>query len=329
MGWFGLDLYSLKHCNFPESIRMGDVAEDVLVHLRDGRSHRTEDLWTALSRLGEDAQYQDCTLVCGDGRLAGARLLLALAVPHVGRLLGGEGGLEEQGTMLLLPDFSVTEIKECINTLTEVKFKHEIKEEIVQVIDPYDGWDFSEEKQQYSNLMQQSSSGDGDNDLYDFKETIKEQTVLNMFANKSSEENENTSFSSSFSSDEHNLALKSKRKKIRTLKACAECGMEVTDLPRHMERKHSTVKWLPCGDPCTHRSRRLHDLKQHQKKGSCRKNQVLCNSCGEWLSSESAKESHRSRFRCPSQYACMICTSTFRTEKEIRKHMADDHDTIS
>lgn len=128
---------------------------------------------------------------------------------------------------------------------------------------------------------------------------------------------------------EQDVTSESKSKKVRKLKVCAECGIEVTDLPRHRKNMHIDFQWFTCDEPCTHRTRRLLDLKKHQTKGGCRKNQVQCPSCGEWFSSVSAKDSHRSRFRCPSQYACLICPSTFRTEKETRKHMEDDHDEIS
>ena len=68
--------------------------------------------FSTLETLADHETYQDVRLVFEDKAVAGTRLLLALALPHMGEILQGrQEEQDEDVVLLLLPQFKTNSIE--------------------------------------------------------------------------------------------------------------------------------------------------------------------------------------------------------------------------
>ena len=304
-------------------------AGNVLV--RDGRSHRTEDLWTTLSRLGEDAQYQDCTLVCGDGRLAGARLLLALAVPHVGGLLGRQ---DEGGTTLLLPDFSVSEISEKLTRglhQMTIEPQIDVKKELGQQTD--DKGEFYIENRRERDITEVNKvflkveAFHPDSNEY-LKTNEKDSNSFSFsFHNQRHVQNEINSQKTSDDEKNKMKKLKITAKVLGVTYECDKCDQKcktLMTLKRHKQGKHGEMGGLKGGwrvtcdecdiSLCSKRSmishkELVHGLKRENAGEDI--NNLECSECGKELKTKSGYREHMSMHKGEFRYICQQCGERF------------------
>lgn len=50
------------------------------MRLKDGRTERASEFWGEVARMGEDARWHDCRLVCMDGGMQGVSKFSTLLV---------------------------------------------------------------------------------------------------------------------------------------------------------------------------------------------------------------------------------------------------------
>ena len=95
--------------------------------------------FNTLETLTDHEAYQDVMLVCEDKKVAGTRMLLALAIPHMGEVLGERQ--EEEGLTLLLPQFKASEITNAIDNFlrAEIKSEGEFHEDTLLYFDQDNG----------------------------------------------------------------------------------------------------------------------------------------------------------------------------------------------
>ena len=69
------------------------------------------EFWNSLVCLAQKADYQDVALVCGDGRVRGARMLLAMVFPHMKNMLRERS---EEEVVVIMPDTGADEVNSKI-----------------------------------------------------------------------------------------------------------------------------------------------------------------------------------------------------------------------
>ena len=97
------------------------------IKLKDGRVMRMDEICSSLAALSRQENFQDVRMVCQDGEVRGARLVLALAFPHMEEVMEER---EEEELVLILPHMQVAEVTNRLEDFLKYTPKVEVKEEV-------------------------------------------------------------------------------------------------------------------------------------------------------------------------------------------------------
>ena len=97
------------------------------IKIKDGRVERLDEICSSLAALSRQENFQDVRMVCQDGEVRGARLVLALAFPHMEEVMEER---EEEELVLILPHMQVTEVTNRLEDFLKYTPKVEVKEEV-------------------------------------------------------------------------------------------------------------------------------------------------------------------------------------------------------
>jgi len=101
--------------------------EDSQIKITDGRVERIDEICSSLAAMSKQENFQDVRMVCQDGEVRGARLVLALAFPHMEEVMEER---EEEELVLILPHMQVVEVTNRLKDFLKYTPKVEVKEEV-------------------------------------------------------------------------------------------------------------------------------------------------------------------------------------------------------
>jgi len=97
------------------------------IKIKNGRVERIDEICSSLAALSRQENFQDVRMVCQDGEVRGARLVLALAFPHMEEVMEER---EEEELVLILPHMQVVEVTNRLEDFLLPATKLEVKEEV-------------------------------------------------------------------------------------------------------------------------------------------------------------------------------------------------------
>jgi len=100
--------------------------EDSQIKITDGRVERIDEICSSLAAMSKQENFQDVRMVCQDGEVRGARLVLALAFPHMEEAMEER---EEEELVLILPHMQAVDVTNRLEDFLRYLPKVEVKEE--------------------------------------------------------------------------------------------------------------------------------------------------------------------------------------------------------
>ena len=244
--------------------------------------------FSTLETLADHETYQDVRLVFEDKAVAGTRLLLALALPHMGEILQGrQEEQDEDVVLLLLPQFKASEITDAVDKFLQAS---EIKSER----------EFHEVSQVKENTLLHLDQGNGS--LEDRIEGHYElgETERNVVSNSELKKDNN--------SDDECAKQQDDISKDAICPLCDKCSDRQLNLQNHMLEFHNYVSQF--GTEST---------KSHE----CKKTLWKCSqkNCRRTFKSKRLLLVHQKRHKGEFQFDCDLCPKKFVTWPAFDIHM--------
>ena len=239
--------------------------------------------------LAKHEAYQDVMLVCADKKVPGTRLLLALAIPHMGELLRKD---QEEDLTLLLPQFKASEISNAVDEFLRSNLQVEIKSE----------GDFCDGNSAEEDTL---TSLDKDNGMLEhgLEEHSKPGEIQRHVASDGECDRKEEGNSDSECDQKDNS-------KDVICPLCDKCTDRKFNLQNHMLEFHNYVS-------------KSHFVPDITKSTTCKKKRLwhcIQNNCGRTFKSERLFMVHKKRHRGEFKFVCDLCSKKFVTRPAFDIH---------
>ena len=256
--------------------------------------------------LAEHEAYQDVMLVCADKKVPGTRLLLALAIPHMGELLRKD---QEEDVTLLLPQFKASEITNTVDEFLRSSLQVEIKSEK----------DFCDGNPSEEDTL---TSLDQDNGM--LAEITKSTTCKKKQLWRCIQNNCGRTFKS-----ERLFMVHKKRHRGEFKFVCDLCSKKFVtrpafDIHKKIHREEFNFTCNHCQKQHVTQRGFLRHLRTHGPK------ELSCTCCGKKFCDESKLKAHikDEQMKREEINQCKHCKKIFATKKNLKVHVMNIHEKI-
>jgi len=267
------------------------------IKIKNGRVERIDEICSSLAALSRQENFQDVRMVCQDGEVRGARLVLALAFPHMEEAMEER---EEEELVLILPHMQAVDVTNRLEDFLRYLPKVEVKDEMGS-----DG--------DYTN----ADEIEEEDDLLDHKQETKVEARIDWESDENEEEDE------LMSENSDNDIMKEDepyyRKTYKTvmpvggLFPCPDCDKTFKDrkyLWSHKAKQHRK-EHLKC-HMCSKAFKQKSNLDRHMK-------------VHEDGHEERIKELREQRKKAPLVKSCTICVPEVKLPNNVVAHYLRQH----